>query len=335
MSKPVPIYRSDDQTIRADNCDSLIEAASKRAVRLEALIHGHYPGSPLPAGVLPGLKTVGFWDAECAQNWGLPWHRNEGIEITFLETGRLGFAVDHRKCELRADDVTITRPWQLHRVGDPYVDAGRLIWLIIDVGVRRPNQRWKWPPWVMLSKADLDQLTSLLRHTERPVWRASPEIRRCFQQIAETIEMERNGSGISRLTIRLNDLMLLILELFRKQDVSLDPSLSTSRRTVELFLMDLRSHADHLAIAWTVQEMADSCGLGITQFVHHTRRLVNMSPMHYLNYWRLEHAARMLREDLRKTVTDIAVSCGFSSSQYFATAFTAKYGLPPTEYRRK
>ncbi len=335
MSKSIPIYRNDEQTVRADTCEAVIEAASRRTVRLQALIHGHYPGKPLPQGALPGLKTVGFWDAENAQDWGLPWHRNEGIEVTFLETGRLAFAVDGQKCELRADDLTITRPWQLHRVGDPNIDAGRLIWLIMDVGVRRPNQPWKWPSWVLLSKPDLDELTALLRHTERPVWRVSPEVRRCFQQIAETVETDQNGNGISRLTVRLNDLLLLMLELFRRQYVPLDESLSSSRRTVELFLADLRSHADHLAIAWTVQEMADSCGLGVTQFVHHTRRLTNMAPMHYLNHWRLEHAARMLREDSLKSVTDVALSCGFCSSQYFATAFTAKYGCSATEYRRK
>jgi AraC-like DNA-binding protein len=334
VAKPVPIYRNDAETAHADACGPLVQAASRHTVRLEALIHGHYPGKPLPPESLSGLKTVGFWDADSAQTWGLPWHRNEGIEITFLETGRLGFGVDKQECVLEADDLTITRPWQLHHVGDPNVGAGRLIWLIVDVGVRRPDETWKWPPWVLLTKPDLDEFTNFLRHTERPVWRVSLEIRRCFQEIAKTVEREQNGNGISRLTIRLNDLFLLMLDLFRRQHVPLDESLSTSRHTVELFLIDLRSHLDHLAMPWNVREMSDSCGLGVTQFLLHVRRLLNMTPMHYLNHWRLEHAAHMLREDPQVSITDVALNCGFSSSQYFATAFSAKYGNSPREYRR-
>ena len=35
--------------------------------------------------MLPGLKMAGYWDADSDQDWGLPWHRNEGIELTLLE----------------------------------------------------------------------------------------------------------------------------------------------------------------------------------------------------------------------------------------------------------
>jgi AraC-like DNA-binding protein len=334
VARPIPIYRTGEEPLQADTCQPLVEAASRRAVRLQALIHGHYPGKSLPVDALPGIKTVGFWDAESAQNWGLPPHRNEGIEITFLEMGRLAFGVDDQNYELKADDLTITRPWQRHHVGDPNVGACRLIWVILDVGVRRPNQPWKWPRWVILSQPDLDDLSHFLRHTERPVWQSSSEIRRCFQTIAETVESGQNGGGVSSLTVRLNELFLLLLDMFRHHRVPLDESLSSSRRTVELFLADLRSHGEHLALEWTLRQMADSCGIGTTQFAYHVKRLVNMTPLHYLNHCRLEHAAMMLRADVHSNVTDVALRCGFSSSQYFATTFSTRFGCSPTEYRR-
>jgi AraC family L-rhamnose operon regulatory protein RhaS len=103
------------------------------------LVHSHYPGRKLPRGALLGVKSVGFWDAEGRQDWGLQWHRNEGIEVTFLERGASGFAVEQNEFRLRPDDLTVTRPWQRHRVGDPNIGAGRLHWLILDVSVRRPR----------------------------------------------------------------------------------------------------------------------------------------------------------------------------------------------------
>ena len=120
---------------------------------------------------------------------GTDWRRNEGIELTFLETGSLGFGVENQEFHLKAGDLTVTRPWQQHaQVGDPQVGAGRLHFLILDVGVRRPHQIWRWPKWIVLHRGDLRQLTDILRHNQQPVWRASSEVARSFGRIASAVE---------------------------------------------------------------------------------------------------------------------------------------------------
>ena len=326
MAKPAPIYRSDGGTFQADACLPLVTATAKGQVQMQALVHGHYPGTRLPPAALPGLKTVGYWDAAADQDWGLPWHRNEGVEVTFLESGSLPFAVDHHSYELKAGDLTITRPWQRHRVGNPNVGPGRLHWLIVDVGVRRPNQDWRWPPWLLLSPPDACELTDVLRHTEQSVWRATPEIRRCFESVA------RNISSISAAAIRINELYLLLLNLLRDKKPHLDRTLSTASRTVHLFLCDVKQNPE---LEWTVEQMAASCGLGVTQFIRHVKLLTNITPMHYLTRCRLEHAAHLLKQHPEDHITDIALCCGFASSQYFATVFRQHYGQTPREWRQK
>ena len=49
---------------------------------------------------------------------------------------------------------------------------------------------------------------------------------------------------------------------------------------------------------------------------------------------RLNHAADLLRRDADHSITDIALACGFTSSQYFATAFRRLYRCTPTAYRQ-
>jgi AraC family L-rhamnose operon regulatory protein RhaS len=332
MANTVPIYRSPGRLYKADTCQPLVQAVEARKIQLEALVHGHYPGRRLPAGALPGLKTVGFWDAAEDQDWGLPWHRNEGIELTFLERGTAGFDVEQDTCLLHPDDLTVTRPWQRHRVGTPNVLAGRLHWLILDVGVRRPNQSWRWPAWLLLSHSDLRELTEILRQTDQPVWKTSADVRRCFQSIATTVKTDRGGSNLSKLAVKVNELFVLLLDLFRRHEIVLDESLTSSRRTVELFLADLSQHPEHLALDWSIHEMARSCGLGVTQFIHHVRLIANVTPAQYVNRCRLDLAARLLRNG-RVSVTDVALECGFSSSQYFATVFQRRYGCTPREFR--
>lgn len=328
------IYRAGATTCRSDTCKPLVTAVRDGKVALEALARGSYPGRKLARGVLPGLSSVGYWNATGKQDWGLDWHRNEGIELTFLETGRMPFAVDGKEYTLGAGDVTITRPWQQHRVGLPHVGPGRLHWMILDVGVRRPNQPWNWPDWMVLTRKDLKELTITLRHNEQPVWRATREIRHCFGQIGCSVQNDRNGSSASRLTAYLNELMVLLLEMLRLRQAKLDKSLSSTRRTVELFLEDLRFNPDSVRHPWTLEEMAEQCGLGLTYFVHHCKQITNMTPTQYLNQCRVEMAIRMLKDKPGQRITDIAIRCGFSSSQYFATVFRQHTGCSPLSFHK-
>ena len=47
----------------------------------------------------------------------------------------------------------------------------------------------------------------------------------------------------------------------------------------------------------------------------------------------LEAAARWLRADPARSVTDIAFACGFQTSQYFAHQFRRRFGRTPSDYR--
>lgn len=334
MPPTLPIYEAHGRTYTADTCRPLVEAAQRGEVVLEALVHGHYPGRRLRRSALRGVKSIGFWNAARPQSWSLDWHCNEGIEITFLEHGRLDFAVDDQRFELAPDDLTVTRPWQRHRVGRETIPAGRLHWLILDVGVRRPDQPWRWPSWIVLTRGDLDDLTRLLRHNEHPVWPATAEIRYCFQRIAGAVTAEDPRRCESPLIVRINELLVLLLQLLRNREIPLDESLTGTRRSVELFLDDLGRQPERLIRQWTVRRMAESCGLGVTQFTRYCRQITNMTPLHYLNHLRLEAAARLLRGS-NLSIHEIARRCGFRSSQYFATAFRQRYGCSPRRYREQ
>lgn len=94
VTRRVPIFSKHGPTYRAESCEPLLQAVQDGKLRLENLVHGDYPGRSLPRTVLPGIKAVGYWDADEPQNWGLGWHQNDGIELTLLERGSLDFAVE-------------------------------------------------------------------------------------------------------------------------------------------------------------------------------------------------------------------------------------------------
>lgn len=328
--RPGAVYRERGHAYAADACESLERADAAGDVRLRALARLQYPGRRLPDGQLPGVCSIGYWDAPAPQAWGLDWHRNEGIELAFLESGRVAFAVEgHRPAILRPGSLTITRPWQPHRVGDPHVGPGRLHWVILDVGVRRPNQPWRWPRWIVLTREDIEELTRLLRHQEVPVWSAGHDIRHCFARIAQAIDAPARRPPCSMLSALINELLVSLLDLLRSHRPRLDASLTSTERAVEIFLGELARDAPQLARPWTVPEMATRCGLGATAFTHYCRELTNETPLAHLNRLRLEHASYLLQRRPDLPIKQIAAACGFATSQYFATAFRRHFGHPP------
>jgi AraC family L-rhamnose operon regulatory protein RhaS len=100
---------------------------------------------------------------------------------------------------------------------------------------------------------------------------------------------------------------------------------------VRLFLEALHRRIDE---PWTLESMAEACGIGRSQFSTLCHKTINLTPMTYLNDLRMEHAASLLGKNPLMSVTEIAFRCGFQSSQYFARVFRMKYGASPGAWRR-
>ena len=147
------------------------------------------------------------------------------------------------------------------------------------------------------------------------------------QKGPEPLRMEE-----SLLRVKINELFLEVLRLLRKQNLKLDESLSSRRRSVELFLGSLGNHIDR---PWTLDLMAEQCGLGRSRFSHYCYEITNMSPSEFLNFCRIERAREMMLRNAKASITEIAIECGFSSSQYFATVFRKHIRSSPLEFRKR
>lgn len=332
--KPQPaIFYDVDGTHKADTCENLKAAHQRKELFLNGASHSCYPGIRMPAKMLPELCVACTWDANKDQSWGLPVHRNEGIEFGYLTRGRLDFIVEGTLYPLKGGDLTVTRPWQPHQVGNPLITASRMHWLVLDVGVRRPNDPWRWPAWINFAPHDLQKLTRLLSHNEQVVWQGNKQIEQCFEKIIEHINAAENLECIqTRLQLFINELFIEVYEMLQKTNIELNARLSSTRRSVEMFLQGLSAHIDY---PWTLEEMARHCNLGRSRFAQYCKRITNMSATEYLSHCRVEKAKSLLDGRPDKTMLDIALECGFGSSQYFATVFRKKTGLSPSKYRRQ
>ena len=332
MSLEIPKYYDPGTKLRyeADTCIPLRKAWKEKELELITLVRGTYPGKELKDDELAGVKSIGYWNIKKLQQWGLDWHTNEGLEICFLESGNLDFMVRDQQFHLQTNDITITRPWSIHKIGAPYVDLSKLHWIILDVNVRHPHQQWEWPEWIILNREDLQELTLNLRQNEQPVWKATQEFRECFKQMGKIVKHNSGRGYDSKLKIQVNNMLSLLLDIFREGNIVLDQSLVESKRSVKLFMQSLETKLDE---EWTVVKMAEYCHLGVTRFTHYCKELTNCPPMEFLHRLRLQKAAKLLVHDFTLPVVDVAYRCGFSSNQYFNYSFKKHFNKTPTAYR--
>lgn len=324
-------YRAEGIVYRADKCLPLVDAAYRKKIKSKMLSRHTYPGDRLDDNTL-GLNSIGYWDAHEPQDWGLDWHRNEGIEFHFLESGTMPYSQENKEVILKPDYLTITRPWEVHKVGNPHVGMGKFYWVIVDLGVRRPHQDWKWPDWITLTAKDLLKLTTILRQNEKSILKTNKEVRNCFINIGRAIDTDKSGNNASKIRLHINYLLILLLDLLDTDDIVLNESLTESSRSVNFFLKELENS---LAENWTIESMSLSAGVGVTRFTYHCKQITNLTPMRYLMMRRLEMSKKMLLEDTNLTITEVAYRCGFTTSQYFSSVFKKHEKCTPNQYRQK
>jgi AraC-like DNA-binding protein len=88
------------------------------------------------------------------------------------------------------------------------------------------------------------------------------------------------------------------------------------------------------AAPWTVEALAQEVNLSRATFARRFRELVGEPPLAYLTRWRLELAARRLRETT-DPIDAVARSVGYSSEYAFSRAFARMGSEPPGRYRRR
>ena len=90
--------------------------------------------------------------------------------------------------------------------------------------------------------------------------------------------------------------------------------------------------SEHYSERITLSSMAAMVGLSPSYFSRKFNQVTGMGMKEFLNYVRLEAASVELCSTTH-SITDVAMNCGFSDSNYFKDVFKKMYGLSPRAYR--
>jgi AraC family L-rhamnose operon regulatory protein RhaS len=257
-------------------------------------------------------------------------HKNQGMEITYVEHGILEWMVEGREECLGPGTIFFTLPWQIHGSLNPR-EPDNTIWHILfhlDEVYPSPRDAISFPAILGFAPDQTQLLSQAFTQATQHAFPATPAIRWLMPALIH--EMQNTHALGHAHTITLLRAVLVELKRIITGEASDDDAHTWSERRVKELLTRLSSACD---TPWTLKEMATQCGLQRTRLNTIFQKLTGSSPMEYLARLRIESAKTLLREtDLK--IIEIAFECGFGSSQYFANSFRRATEMTPSTYRQ-
>ena len=84
----------------------------------------------------------------------------------------------------------------------------------------------------------------------------------------------------------------------------------------------------------SLQELADQANTSKEYLCRIFNEMTDLSPIVYLNRYRIQQSTFLLL-DSNRSISDIALSCGFNNSSYYNKLFMRHMGCTPTEFRKR
>jgi AraC-like DNA-binding protein len=114
--------------------------------------------------------------------------------------------------------------------------------------------------------------------------------------------------------------------------LTLSNSVSKEKRTVA---EEARRYIEkNLDKKFGISDVCKNIGCSKSTLLTSFKREFGTTVNSFINEKRLERAEGLLYEG-KKSIAQISRECGFSDQSYFSKVFSAKFGIPPTEYRAK
>ena len=168
------------------------------------------------------------------------------------------------------------------------------------------------------------------RHAFMSKLHLSPELMNALRKTLISVLAEVRSS------LPGSDLMLLskVLEIFvliaREYSRSSNSKAQTLYRLGEVISRMEKDYSEN----WTVARLSKIAVMAPSTFLGVFKEAIGTSPIEYLLNLRMSKAAEQLLKS-RKSITEIAYFCGFSSTSHFIARFKSQKGITPGQLRKR
>jgi AraC-like DNA-binding protein len=289
-------------------------------------------------------------EIECGGAWGIDMGLGDGIPFHYLTEGQCWLMDGNSPTPLLAGDLVAAPRWTFHALASspeqpclPITEViaanGLPAWkggtldqpLLIKAGTAGCDVRILSGVFTLTGRGAsmlIEQLPTIL-HLRAQAEGLVPQLRTALDFLRQESAVTR--PGFVAVATRLMD--LLFIQILRA---------AITQPTVNIGLLAGLSDA-HIGRAlaaihanpagpWTVAQLAAEARHSRTIFAERFRQVVGLTPMQYVNQWRIARAEELLARP-ETPIDAVRRQLGFSSSFAFARTFRAHRGVSPREFR--
>ena len=246
-------------------------------------------------------------------------HSHDCLQITFCTRGSMTFTDDRGKMwSLLPGNMLVLPPNTVHR-------------LLVNT---RGNERY----WLFLPKSaggcnvmsglpaeESAWLSSRLRSLDARIYKVPDGV---IALLSKTFDVLGDGGrSFAEKSVRLRSVMLRLLVAI----VDAEPCEAVDDGVVHPIVEKMALYHEK---RYSMDSLVSETGLSPTTIRNLFRRETGKSPLQYLMGCRIRKGEKLLASTNR-TVTEIALSLGFASSQHFAAYFHRENGITPRHWRDK
>lgn len=249
-------------------------------------------------------------------------HWQSGMELVFVKKGMGVVQVGLEPLTAQAGDIFVFAPGMLHGLGQLPGEAMEYENILFEVELLGGSSDLCYRRYLLPLQSGRLSLTSRLT----PGHPCYDTVLGCLQQL-ENVNRDR----VLGYELQVKGLLLCLLSALVAHSDGLPPSENADTRRLKTVLQYVTTHfADNLPVA----EAAAVCQCSPSHFMRWFKQMTGQSFTGYLNACRLNAAAELLRTT-DDTVLAVAERTGFKNLSYFNRAFKDRFGLTPSQYRRR
>ena len=254
------------------------------------------------------------------------YHWHSYFEITYVRKGRGNYFVNGQEYSMNEGDIIIFNNVEPHG------------WKLLDNDMHLLVMIFT-PEFVAdkLSVFDSEYLKPFVERgsnfknrigKEEPV---SHEIRKAIREIYSEWQDKKEGY---HLMIKANVLRILTILIRMYQDESKSAEMLKEKKNAMKRLEQAFKYIDaHYCEKVTLDDVAAAAYMSSNYFSSYFRKVTNIGVSEYVTRLRIMHARELLR-DTDKSVTDIALECGFNNISNFYRLYKKHVGKPPREDKK-
>lgn len=240
-------------------------------------------------------------------------HANQ-YELLYMHSGRKIFYIEDNKYVLNGGDLLLVFPGEAHGAEDVTQNRTMLYYLhFYDPAL--------FPAFCDLSDYERGELAGMLRRISNRHIPVSPQLKKLFDEL---FSLAKGQCPIREARIKHFVLETIWQVIRSSQHVAYD--VPEDIRTVKDYI-----HQNYYEMP-SVTDLAMMIHLSVPRFKQKFKQVTGVPPAEYI----IRHKIGLAEQQLKscdKSITEIALDLGFSSSQHFSVVFKKYNGESPLNFR--